>query len=376
MLGLLGAALFWQLGSLVPGYSQTELQTYQAAASLGQIYDNPLNAPFLLVVKALSYVFTDSLITVRLAATLFGLGTLVLFAVILRQWHDTRTAIIGTLLFGVSAWFLHTARLGTPEVLMFGVFVLAACGFWLKETRSWLAVFVCLVAAAVLLYVPGMVWFIALGIVWQWKAIDRIFKLHLIALPLAVLTMLAAIAPLAWAIYRNHALIKPFLGVPENWPAPLEVARNLLEIPFHFFVRNEANPAVWLGTAPILDIFSLSMFVLGGYLYLRHVRLVRTHLFMAIMLLTVALMAIGSPITFSVIIPFVYMVIAGGVAYLFDRWFMVFPRNPIARSIGWGLISIIIALVCAYHIIHYFVGWPHAAATHEIYTIQSDTIKQ
>lgn len=376
LLGLLGAALYWRLGSLVPGYHPAELQTYQASLSLSQLFDNPLNAPFLLVVKALSYVFPDGLLSVRLAATLFGAATLILFAVLLRQWHDTRTAIIGTLLFGVSAWFLHTARFGTPEVLLFGVFLLTVCGFWLKQRKSWLALLVCFLGTAALLYVPGMIWFVGLGIVWQWKTLDRIFKKHLVTVTIAGLAMLGALAPLGWALYRDHSLIRPFLGLPQDWPAPLEMARNVLEIPFHFLVKNEANPAIWLGTAPVLDVFSLVMFVLGGYLYLRHVKLARTPLFIAIMLLAVVLMAIGSPITFSVIMPFVYLVIAAGIAHLFNQWFMVFPRNPIARGIGLTFICLLTALVCAYHLTHYFVGWPHAAATREVYTIQSDTIDE
>lgn len=370
MLGLLGAALYWRLGSLLPGYHQAELQTYQASLSLETILDNPLNAPFLIVVKALTMIIPDNLIVVRLAATLFGLITLILFAILLRRWHGTRTAILGTLLFGLSAWFLHTARFGTPEILLFGVFALAVCGFWLKQSKGWLAVLVCFLVTASLLYVPGMIWFIAVGAIWQWKALDRAFKRHLPTVTIGGLAMLGVLSPLAWALYKDHSLIRPLLGLPQDWPAPFEMARNVLEVPFHFFVRAESNPAVWLGTAPVLDMFSLTMFILGGYLYLRHIKLARTPLFMAIFAVTLALMVIGSPITYTIIIPFAYLIIAAGVSYLFDQWFVIFPRNPIARSIGWVLIGILVALVGTYHLVHYFVGWPHASATHAVYTIE------
>lgn len=370
LLGVLAAGLVWKLQTLVPGYTEAEAQTLQASLDLGYLFDNPFNAPFLLITKALSYALANDLFATRVTAALFGSLTLVVFAVVLRRWHDTRTAVLGTLLFGLSAWFLHTARLGTPDVLFFGLFIVVACGYWAKQTGYWLALLSCFLATAALLYVPGMIWFVLLGIIWQWKTIDRLFKKHLATVTLAGIAVLAAVAPLVWALYRNTSLIKPFLALPAEWPAPLEIARNLLKVPFHFFVRNEANPAIWLGTAPIFDIFSLTMFVLGGYLYLRHFRLARTPLFIAIGALTLGLMAVGSSITFSVFIPFAYLVIAAGVAHLFNQWFMVFPRNPIARGIGWVLISILVALVCGYHLTHYFVGWPHATATHEVYTIQ------
>jgi hypothetical protein len=374
LLGVLGAALFFRLGSLLPGYSKGELEAYQASLSLSNLLDNPLNAPFIVLERGLSYILSDPLLGGRVAATLIGLATLVLFAVIVRKWHDTRTAIIGTLLFGLSAWFLHTARMGAPEVLLFGVFALAVCGFWLKESKSWLALAVSLLLAGVLLYVPGMIWFVALGVVWQWRTVDRVFKEHLLTVTLAGLTMLAALAPLVWALYKDTSLIKPLLGLPQDWLSPMEMLRNVVEVPFHFFIRNEPNPAVWLGTAPIFDVFCLTMLVLGGYLYLRHRKLVRVPLFLAIFVLTAALMVVGGSVTYTVIIPFAYLIIAAGLSHLLNQWFTVFPRNPIAKTLGWGLIGVVLALVSGYHLTHYFVGWPHATATHEIYTVQSDTI--
>ncbi|MEK7153032.1 MAG: hypothetical protein AAB834_03730 [Patescibacteria group bacterium] len=367
---VLAGALLWRLNNLVPGYSQSEVQTYQASLNLEGILDNPLNAPFLLLVKALTYIHPDSFLSVRVAAVACGLAVLVIFAVILGRWHDTRTALLGTLLFGLSAWFLHTARLGTPDILLFGIFVLMACGFWLKRTNNWLALLLCFLLTTALLYVPGMIWFITLGVIWQWKIIDHIFKKHLPVVTLAGFAMLGALAPLGWALYKNHALIKPWLGLPHNWPTPLEMIQNVLQMPFHFFVRNETNPVAWLGSAPILDVFCLTMFVLGGYLYLRHFRLARAPIFISVLVVALGLIMVGSSVTYSVIMPFVYLIIAAGVSHLLNLWFGVFPRNPIARGIGWGLAGALIAIVCAYHTIHYFVGWPQASATHEVFTLQ------
>lgn len=371
LFAVVSAALVWRLSSLVPGYSADEAASYQASLSPKELLDQPLNAPFYLLVKALSYAFPHTLTVTRLAAVLIGFGTLVLFAVVLRHWHERRTAVIGTLMFGLSAWFLHTARFGAPEVMLFGIFALAASGYWLKRTESKLALIVSFVLSGLLLYVPGMVWFIALGVIWQWKVIDRIFKKHLVTITLAGLAFLAALAPLGWALYKNHLLIKPWLGLPLDWPTPLQMGQNLLEVPFHLFVHGGANPATWLGTAPILDVFSLAAFVLGAYLYLRHVRLVRTSLLIAIFVLMAGLMALGSSVTFTVIIPFIYLVIAAGASYLLEQWFRVFPRNPIARVIGVTMLGLAIGLAIMFHLTHYFAGWPHAQATHDVYSLRN-----
>jgi hypothetical protein len=60
LFAVLGGLLFWQLGSLVGGYAAEEAASVQASASLGELLKNPLNAPYYLVVKALSYLVSDS----------------------------------------------------------------------------------------------------------------------------------------------------------------------------------------------------------------------------------------------------------------------------------------------------------------------------
>ena len=358
----------WKLNTLVPGYSQAETQAYTMSLHPANLINNPINAPFFLVTKAILYLHPDSYLAVRLASVGIGFVVLISFICLLNSWQGKRTAIIGGLLFGLSAWFLQNTRLGTPDVLYFGVFLLAACGFWLKKTGSNMALIACFIVGSAILYVPGLVWFIAVGIAWQWKAIDRVFKRHLIALSGVTLLFIAAITPIVFALSKHHTLIRLYFGLPSSWPSLIQVAKNLINIPGDLFLHNAPNAALWLGTAPILDIFSITMLVLGGYLYLRHIRLIRTSIFMSIFVITIVLIAIGSPVTLSTIMPFIYILIAAGVSYFLDMWLKVFPRNPIARSIGWALISALLILVFGYHLKQYFVGWPQAAATHLAFT--------
>lgn len=369
-LAILGVALFWQLTTLLPGYSTAELQTYTASLSITALLDNPLNAPFLLLIKAMTYVFQDTLAVTRLVAGIGGLAVLGVFALLLKHWHDTSTAILGTMLFGLSAWFLHVARQGTPEVMLFGVFLLAASGFWLKRTNHWLPLALCFLLVAMLLYTPGALWFLVAGLVWQWKTIDRAFKKHVALVSVTSLLLVIALVPLGWALYKHPNLLLPLLGLPSSFPAPLQLAENMLKVPFHLVVHNAPNPATWLGTAPIFDVFSLTMLVLGGYVYLRHIRLARTRIFIILFIIMTILVALDGGMTFTVIMPFLYLVIAAGISQLLTQWFTVFPRNPIARTLGWLGISIVVLLACSYHLTHYFIGWPEAAATHEVFTIQ------
>jgi hypothetical protein len=371
LFAFLGLLLTWRLRSLNGGYASSELAAHQAGSALHTIYNNPLNAPFTLALHGLQLLNAHSLIFGRLLAA--GIGALVVtsFYLLVRHWHGSRTAFFSTALFGSSALFLHVTRLGTPEVLSLLFFILVACGFWLKQTHSKLALLCSFMLIILLLYVPGMIALLALGAVWQWRSLDRAFKKHLGIVSLGGLLVAAALTPLVWAMYRDHSLIKVWFGLPaQGWPKPLEVVHQLLLIPSHFVWHAAINPAGWLGTAPILDVFGVALLVLGIYVYCRHIGLGRAKLFIPIFIIGAILVSLQGNVTLVLLLPFIYLLIAAGLHYLLGQWFSVFPRNPIAQGVGLVVIAAVVSLACAYHIRHYFVAWPQASATVQSFTIQ------
>lgn len=361
--------LWWQLGTLTGGYSQAELNAYNASLHIKDIYHFPVNAPFTLLAHFLTYLKHDSLIVVRVAATLAGLATLTAFYWLVRYWHGQRAAIFGTIVFGTSAWFLHTARLGTPDVLMFGVLGLTACGVWFKHSRTALPVVLLLVLVALLLYVPGMMWFILAGVIWQFKTIDRVFKQHLLMVSLGAAVFLAILAPLGLAISHSPELAKIMIGLPAGWPQPLQVLENIVRVPLHLIFHGPLDPQHWLGRLPLLDAFSLGMLFLGVYVYAKHAKLIRTQLVVVILLIGTGLVALGGAVSLSIIVPFVYVLVAAGIGLLIDRWYTVFPRNPIARTVGAALMSLAVLASCWYGYRHYFVAWPNAPETKPVFSI-------
>lgn len=379
--GFAGLLLF-RLGTLLPGYTGQEAQAFQASTSLREIFHHPIDAPFTLITYALTYVSAHSYLLGRLTAVLFGLGALVAFCWLLQHWYDRRVALFGTVLFGCSALFLHTARFGAPDVLMFLVIMLIACGVWLKKSSSRLALLLCFGISAALLYVPGMVWVVVLGVIWQWKTIDRIFRNHLWMVSLGGLLLAAAVAPLGWALYRTPELWKTLVGLPATgWPQVGEVLSNLYQIPMSFFFRYvDASPETWIGHLAILDIFSIAMLVLGGYVFVKHARLQRVKLVAVALVVSIALISLGGGVHISILIPFIYLLVAAGVGFLFTRWFQVFPRNPIAHVLAVVLLSLAVVTACGYQLRHYFIAWPRNSETRSVYTLPelppSDTIKQ
>lgn len=374
--------MFFRIGTLLPGYSSSEVQAYGASGGFRTIFENPVDAPFTVVTHLLSLANDHSYLLTRLTAVGFGLAALVAFWWLLQHWYDRRVAAFGTILFGCSALFLHIARFGAPDVLMFLVIILVACGVWLKKSANPIAVFLCFAISAALLYVPGMIWIVALGVAWQWRTIDRIFRQHLWLVTLGGLLLASALVPLGFALYKTPDIWKTLVGLPAvGWPQVGEVLSNLYQIPMALFFRYvDASPETWLGNLAILDIFSIAMLFLGGYVFIKHARLQRVKLVGWAILAGIVLISLGGGVSLSLIIPFVYILVAAGIGFLFVRWHEVFPRNPIAHILAFVLVTLAVVTACSYQLRHYFIAWPRNAETRSVYTTPelplSGTIQQ
>lgn len=371
-----GLLLWFQLGTLPGGYSAEELAALQTSNGLKQIFENPVNAPFSILVYLFSLAHVGAggdqmLLPLRAAAAAIGLLTLTTFYWLVRHWHGERSAILGTIVFGCSAWFLHTARLGTPDVLMFLLLGVIASSVWLKRTDNPLVLLVGFGLTAGLLYIPGMFWLLLVAAIWQVKTIIRLFKQHFTLMSIGSLGLVALIAPLVWAMYRSAETAKIMAGLPaQNWPNVVDFAKELAFIPYNLFVRGPLDPLHWLGRLPILDVFSIVMLLLGAFLYFRHLKLVRSKMVVAILVVGCLLIALGGAVSLSILMPFIYLLIAAGMGLLLDRWQQVFPRNVIAQGVSVGLISLAVIAVSWYGLRHYFVAWPNTPATKQVFTIK------
>ena len=377
ILALLGVALaasllLWHLDSLTPAWSAGELATRSASSSLHAILNDPINAPFKLVVYGLIKIRPHSIMVVRLASALFGALTIGLFFFIVRSWHSSRIAWLASLLLATSTWFLHTARTGTPDVLLFGLLILMALGLLMQRTRHRrLLVAIMAFSVAVAFYVPGIVWFLLFTAVWQRRVIrDSLYKIPRLVAAGSLAGFLLILAPLAWAASRNWHLIFAVFGLPEQLPKWLPVVKNLLDVPLNLFVRGPYLPGFWVGRTPVLDVFGTVLFVFGVYAYWQHRRLARFASLLSIFLLTDILVALGGPVTLSLLLPFVYLVIATGLAFLLGEWLSVFPRNPLARGFGLAIVTLAVLLSCTYQLDRYFIAWPRQPATKQAFAGQ------
>jgi hypothetical protein len=219
-----------------------------------------------------------------------------------------------------------------------------------------------------LVYIPGVIWLVLPAIYLQRGAIAdgwRHFKRWWQRLAY-LLTGIVWLPLLIITLSRPGNLVT-WLGLPADLAAPLTLVKNFVGVFVHLFVRGPEYPALWVGRAPILDIFTLAACLVGIYFYATHRQAARSRLLALFFGLGVILVALGGPVGLSLLVPLLYLVAATGIAYLVREWLQVFPVNPLARKLGLGLVSLAIALACLYNLRAYFVAWPHNKVTETVF---------
>lgn len=376
-IGIVIGLMLFNLEGLTPGLSETEIATYQSASSLSVIGENIVNAPYKLAILFMTSVF-DSAFGLRLTGALIGGGSIVIFFLLARRIFELNIAIATSLMFATSSLLLAMSRIATPHVMLLSLLSIIAAGFYLRFSKrtdiGWvLAAFV----VGLSLYVPGMVIFVLAAAIWQFKSIRRVLeqiKTPYVIAAAVVFGMLCI--PLFVSLVRDISLWRGYIGLPEETVAAIDMLRFIGRNIASLFVFSQAGVTYWLGRQPVLDIFAAVMFVYGIYALIKQHRLERPWMIGGIFLLGLAWTGITTnQYGLLLLLPFVYMVVGFGIQQLANKWFTVFPKNPIARYSGAALIAIAVILSVNFQAHRYFVAWPNHDATKQLYSRQFSDIR-
>lgn len=364
--------LWFGLGDALPGLSKNEVSQAASSSTLQKLIDNPIGLPHKTLQFATQKIQPSSSLGIRSASALIGLFTIGCFYYVLRNWYYKRIAVFGTLVFATSAWFLHTARLGTDSSMYLLLFGSVACITWVQKSRgSMFALVASAGIVALLLYIPGMIWFVVPAVLWQVGRLTDILEgRSAVLLTFLSLLVLAALAPIGWALYQQPELVRAYFGLPHVFPEPLQVVKNIADIPVQLFVRGPNDPEVWLGRLPLLNVFSIVMFIAGSYAFVKKRKLDRTWFTAFVLLVSGLLVGLGGPVNLAIILPFMYLVVAAGIALMLQQWLTVFPRNPFARSVGAITMTIVVLLAAYSGFSQYFIAWQNTPETKAVFIEQ------
>lgn len=349
--------------------SPQETNALHSSNTVKEIIENPLYAPFKIVQYLVIQLNAGSVYLFRLVAALFGIITIVLFYLLARYWFSPLISWLSTLMYATSTLYLHHARLAVASILvpMLLLGILWATWYMNKTKTSNVSLVIFMMVFAIALYIPGIVWFMLLTVIIQRRHLVKGIKnSSWVFLLIGSLLAMAVILPLAWAFYLNTSLLLDWLALP-NTLSIKDIMKNILSVPLALTVQSPLNPVFNLGRLPIIDILTLALIILGTYAYSIRIKLMRTRTLAIAVLVSWLLIAFGK-VDYAILLPLIYLLTAGGILFLIQQWYSVFPKNPIARNVGLLLLISVISISVFYNLNRYFVAWQHNPATKEAFT--------
>ncbi|MDB5183000.1 MAG: conserved rane protein of unknown function [Candidatus Saccharibacteria bacterium] len=367
------AGLFaYRIGGLMPGASSVEIQGRNSSISIKSIVNDPVNAPY----KSLRFIarhIHNSIGSERLVSSLVAGLSVVLFYLVIRHFCHRYAAVLASIMYATSTSLLSSGRLATSNILLVMLLALLACGYHLRfnqnRTRSWLITSVIL---GLSLYVPGMIYFIVAGALWQFKTVrksQRLPKRSLIGISSGIL--LVIIAPLIFGLIAHPSIWREYLGLSASWPTFTGFLKTLAAVPYGIFIAAPKNPVYRIGKQAVLDIFASAMLIFGCITLFKHYKLDRLVLLLAIFIIAALFTAISGNYENSfILLPFIYFCVAIGIGSLLEQWQKVFPLNPLARILSMSVVAIAVLISVNFQTRRYFIAWPHNTEARAVFTLK------
>ena len=187
-----------------------------------------------------------------------------------RAWCTYRIAFVATIMFATSSGLLHFARFGTGDILQMSVLALLSfiLGYRAQHGYQRLVIGYLLVALFVLAwYIPGMIWFELLGLVFSLRTIVGQLRRAKTNKPgrFRAAVFLAFLAPLVAASVKRPKILLEVLGLPQSLHTLTHFLGNLWNIVLAITVHSNGRPLLWVGHAPLLTIVEVILGALGAY---------------------------------------------------------------------------------------------------------------
>ncbi len=370
-------ALIWRLSAITLGkVSASELATKH------QLYINSpwwksfanIYGPYYFLLH-LTYAISSNAWSLRLASVLLGVVTVTLVYWIVNQFHGYK---IGLLAAGVALFSfgqLAISRNGTPlSVQPLMLVALLSAIIYLSRRTDIIGFSLMLVLAMLGLYIPGGIWLSLTALALSWPDLKESFTgINVRSRIIAGVGGIILMAPLLFrlVVHYSQSQIYIWLGYGLKGNALHVIhsfGNNILSTPLDLFLRNmNLNSNLSLGHLPAMPFAFTILSLLGLFSYATRFKNWR---FRAIILLMVICWAMSG---FNLINPLallpLFAISAGtGMAYMLKQWYVVFPRNKIAKNFGPILMSLVIIFISFYSFRSYIVAWANNPITKTTYS--------
>ena len=355
--------------STAPTVQSAELQVL--GSEFSNTLSNPLHLHQQLIQRIAGLVGIDTLYAVRLGSAVSAtIASIALFC-ILRAWSTVRMALLGTVLFSASSWVLHVARIGLPDanyllltLPVLSLIMLSANKYSLKGSL------LLIMSSVMLLYIPGLLWFIVPALLLRRKLLVQTIKnLPPAAIGGILLYVVFGVLPFIIAVASNPAFILEILAVPRDISTLTQAPQYVLSGLASLFVTRDANPLLGIAHLPYVSIATAMLIFLGMVHNFNERNLDRSKAVFAICIAGILLHGVSlGVVSLSLLTPFLLVFATDGVIYMLRKWLTVFPRNKLAEKTAVILVLVVVASISAYETTKYFIAWPHSDSHAQIFT--------
>jgi hypothetical protein len=354
--------------------TQEEVNNQQSSTSVSDIYYHAPYAPHRLLILGINKIGLHNDLYIRSVSILFAIIILCCFYLLAKSWYGRNIGLFSSLIFAFTPMFLINARLGTPGILFFWPVVIMSVYYSFTKidtTHPGIKWFLLVIACALGLYIPGLIWWLAGSMLLARKQIRDAWNSVDAALIFASLIIGSIIVlPMVIASVHDIGNLQTLALVPDNFTTPLKTAQNIgwmflalpARLPYSYY---EA-----LGRLPVLNLIQVALLVFGSFAMLNVARKKALVLFATIVFSVLAaglnndirLLALG--------LPAIGLLIGAGLRYLYIEWKSVFPRNPVPQTLAIVLMAALVITHVFFGIKYALIAWPHAVATKTVRMIK------
>ena len=364
----IGYFLFWQIGTVGPGLSTSEIHSAAIHTNARETLKAPLYPLFSKLQVFSLKIFGINPYSIRIPSLIIAIATLLLLYQVMKKWFGKPTALLSTALIATADWFLFTARLanGAIELSFWLVVALYSVTKILEHKNIYtLALIVSLTSLLFVPFGPYLTICLSIGIFTCRLIRDRILEAPRTLQTVLIIIPLLGVVYLGFTLYHDPSLIRILLGVQDGIPSVSQYFKSLL-------VNGSSVVAVLPATNPVngpsgvffVRFFEL-IFVLFGIFMLWKTRINRLNLIViacAITLFVVSGLSTDSTASSLLIVPSAIFITAG-LRYFIHRWQKTFPKNPYARMAAIIPIVTLLLLTALQHQQSYFALWSHQTQT-------------
>lgn len=281
-------------------------------------------------------------------------------------------AVSATLIFGSLPWIILSARSAAPDIMFLSTICLVAAYVWLSVAANKSAALLALsVTAALLLYIPGLIWFLVIALIlWRGKLADNSKLVSKWNLALAAVVFILLLAPLIIAIAGDPKLAQNLVLLPESYPSVLNSAKSLIWGALSFIWGTRDTHPMILGKLPLLNISVIALSFFGAYIMWKRARAEAYGIF-GLILLAILVYCLNQDISLlSLAIPSFGILMAAGLRYLYAEWRSVFPLNPLPKVLALVLIASLVALNMVFGVRYALAAWPNSVPTKTSYVLK------